>query len=416
MNRSAEDHYWYETTRAGYEKVTTAEELMEQNYETLIKHGKVPEGSTQVFSDSMSFHNPQDKLEQMYETGRMYIRGFTQMMAHASVTSNQPVQEKNQSLRGKAWSGLMRVGSASWGSAKKAASSTWDAGTNVAHSVKNASVTTVNSFKEFGGAFGEGQKVRNDQALESVSGFANWLTYGAYDALQDRNDRKFDSFSDFGNYVTLGGVDTFNQAVNPDQPFSAEHWLSSFAVVTAAGAGGAVGSATSSTTSTIARTGAKNVDEASQVASRSKSNTSTNAAQTNRANQLSLDLQFFAKGTDKISGTHRELTSQKVKDSHHIIQDAAVRDLPLYKRNEAPAIHLQGPNIKGTEHNIAGQVQRQPGGGTYAAERRIGYKAMRRAGVSEGQARREIGSVDQYFSNIGVTPDTVTRIPGNRRR
>ncbi|WP_284140767.1 hypothetical protein [Virgibacillus sp. LDC-1] len=122
------------------------------------------------------------------------------------------------------------------------------------------------------------------------------------------------------------------------------------------------------------------------------------------------------KGTDKISGTHRELTSQKVKDSHHIIQDAAVRDLPLYNRNDAPAIHLQGPNIKGTEHYIAGQIQRQPGGGTYAAERRIGYKAMRRAGVSEEQARREIERVDQYFSNIGVTPDTVTRIPGNRRR
>jgi hypothetical protein len=41
---------------------------------------------------------------------------------------------------------------------------------------------------------------------------------------------------------------------------------------------------------------------------------------------------------------------------------------------------------------------------------------MRRAGVSEEQARREIERVDQYFSSIGVTPDTVTRIPGNRRR
>ena len=98
------------------------------------------------------------------------------------------------------------------------------------------------------------------------------------------------------------------------------------------------------------------------------------------------------------------------------LTEAAVRDLPLYNRNEAPDIHLQGPNTKGTEYYIAGQVQRQPRGGTYAAERRIGYKAMRRAGVSEEQARREIERVDQYFSSIGVTPDTVIRIPGNRRR
>jgi hypothetical protein len=122
-----------------------------------------------------------------------------------------------------------------------------------------------------------------------------------------------------------------------------------------------------------------------------------------------------AEVSGKVSGTHGELTAKKVKDSHHIIQDAAVRDLPGYNRNNAPAIHLQGPNKKGTEHYTAGQVQGQSGGGTYAAERRIGYKAMRRAGVSEQQARYEIQRADQYFSSIGVNPNTPTRIPGNRR-
>lgn len=41
---------------------------------------------------------------------------------------------------------------------------------------------------------------------------------------------------------------------------------------------------------------------------------------------------------------------------------------------------------------------------------------MRRTGVSEEQARREIERVDQYFSSIGVIPQTLTRIPGNIRR
>lgn len=98
-----------------------------------------------------------------------------------------------------------------------------------------------------------------------------------------------------------------------------------------------------------------------------------------------------------------------------MIQDAAVRDVPGYNTNAAPGIQLAGPsNVAGTPHNIATGVQRQAGGGTYAAERRIGYKAMRRAGVSEGDARGAIRQADDYFGSIGVGPDTATRIPGNR--
>ena len=109
------------------------------------------------------------------------------------------------------------------------------------------------------------------------------------------------------------------------------------------------------------------------------------------------------------------LRSAGKKDAHHVIQDAAVRNLPGYNTNAAPGIQLAGPsNVAGTPHNIATGVQRQSGGGTYAAERRIGYKAMRRAGVSEGDARAAIGHADDHFRGIGVGPDTMTRIPGNR--
>jgi len=103
------------------------------------------------------------------------------------------------------------------------------------------------------------------------------------------------------------------------------------------------------------------------------------------------------------------------KEAHHVIQDAAVRDLPGYSRSRAPAIILPGPSTKvGSPHYCATQIQRQRGGGTYAAERRIGYKALRRGGVNRNDARDIIKEADDYFFNLGVTPQTPTRIPGGR--
>jgi RHS repeat-associated protein len=110
-----------------------------------------------------------------------------------------------------------------------------------------------------------------------------------------------------------------------------------------------------------------------------------------------------------------ELREAGERDAHHVIQDAAVRDIKGYQTNAAPGVQLQGPsNVRGTPHYEATQVQRQSGGGTYGAERRIGYKALRRAGRSKEEARGEIERADKYFNNLGVTKETETRIPGNR--
>ncbi len=111
-----------------------------------------------------------------------------------------------------------------------------------------------------------------------------------------------------------------------------------------------------------------------------------------------------------------ELRRTKQKDAHHIIQDAAVRDLPGYNTNAAPGIRLDGPpNVPGTPHNLTRPIQRELGGGTYGAERRIGYKALRKAGESRENARRLIEEADDYFRSIGVDRNTPTRIPGDRR-
>jgi hypothetical protein len=122
-----------------------------------------------------------------------------------------------------------------------------------------------------------------------------------------------------------------------------------------------------------------------------------------------------AQESTRIQTTVGNLRSAELRDAHHVIQDAAVRDLPGYQTELAPGTQLPGPsNVPGTPHYEATQVQRQAGGGTYGAERRIAYKALRMAGFSDAGARAEIARADQYFQSIGVTPQTPTRIPGNR--
>lgn len=109
------------------------------------------------------------------------------------------------------------------------------------------------------------------------------------------------------------------------------------------------------------------------------------------------------------------LRSAEGKAANHVIQDAAVRDLPGYNTNVAPGMQLVEPsNVAETPHNIATSVQRQAGGGTYAVERRIGYKAMRMAGVFRADASAAIQHADDYFGSTGVNQNAVTRIPENR--
>lgn len=115
-------------------------------------------------------------------------------------------------------------------------------------------------------------------------------------------------------------------------------------------------------------------------------------------------------------GGYRELYNSKARDAHHIIQHKAVKDLPGYSHSKAPAVQLDGPSTRvDGPHYKATQVQREAGGGTYAAERRIGYKALRKAGLSPEQSRQAIEFADRYFGGLGVTPSTPTNVPKDRR-
>ena len=125
---------------------------------------------------------------------------------------------------------------------------------------------------------------------------------------------------------------------------------------------------------------------------------------------------LVSKGGSK-TGTYKELKDAGYKDAHHIIQDAAVRDIDGYNKGSAPAIQLEGPsNQVGTEHYIATTVQRWGGGGTYGQERGIAYMALRKAGFTIEESKAYVRYADNYFmGELGLTLDSPTRIPGNRK-
>ena len=100
--------------------------------------------------------------------------------------------------------------------------------------------------------------------------------------------------------------------------------------------------------------------------------------------------------------------------SHHAIQDAAVRDIAGYNKWDAISINLG--NGKGSAHSKTYASQRRSGGGTLGAERRIGYRGLRDAGMTKVDAKAVIRRTDQYFESIGANVNTPTRIPDNRRK
>ncbi|MDD5373278.1 MAG: hypothetical protein PHO62_07640 [Sulfurimonas sp.] len=138
-----------------------------------------------------------------------------------------------------------------------------------------------------------------------------------------------------------------------------------------------------------------------------------------KAYKVAKDKKLFRKETvDKTNEpTYKTLRKEKKKDAHHIIQDASVKHLPNYNRNNAPAIQLEGASIKkDTPHYKATREQRKSGGGTYDKERKIAYKALRKAGTSKEEAKSAVQRADNYFESIGVDKNTLTNIPKNRKR
>jgi hypothetical protein len=91
----------------------------------------------------------------------------------------------------------------------------------------------------------EGLETRNEKKLDSLYDFGNYITLGSFDTtkahyqgMEDRAHVAMNSSYDFVNYLSMGTLDLGNGAINPEESFSKEHWLSSigFASILAGGA------------------------------------------------------------------------------------------------------------------------------------------------------------------------------------
>ncbi|MRN57381.1 hypothetical protein [Paenibacillus monticola] len=105
---------------------------------------------------------------------------------------------------------------------------------------KNAFFKSLDSFKEIGTAFVGTLRTRADKATDSPYDFFNWLTLGItgdlpvamYEGAKDRSDHMFDSKEKFADWLTLGTVEMAKGAFNPEEAWSADHWMNSLGMVT----------------------------------------------------------------------------------------------------------------------------------------------------------------------------------------
>ncbi|WP_260445573.1 DNA/RNA non-specific endonuclease [Metabacillus elymi] len=85
-----------------------------------------------------------------------------------------------------------------------------------------------------GNDFWDGLEARNEKKFDSIYDFGNYLTIGSFDTaksmyqgMEDRAHVAMNSPYDFVNYISMGTLDLGNGAINPEESFSKEHWLSS---------------------------------------------------------------------------------------------------------------------------------------------------------------------------------------------
>jgi hypothetical protein len=82
-----------------------------------------------------------------------------------------------------------------------------------------------------------------------------------------------------------------------------------------------------------------------------------------------------------VIGSYGALVDAGFKDAHHVIQNAAVKELPGYDPKAAPAVALPGPARDPTSpHGMTRPAQRRNNWGTYGIERDVAYQSLRDAG------------------------------------
>jgi RHS repeat-associated protein len=106
------------------------------------------------------------------------------------------------------------------------------------------------------------------------------------------------------------------------------------------------------------------------------------------------------------------------EQSHHIIQDAAVKDQPGYSYGSAPTTKLEGgSHVPGSPHDIANKMQSSlPSSmrGTYGGEKDAAYLSLRAAGQNRATAGANVQRADSYFKGeLKMNEKTPTRDPND---
>ncbi|WP_368505233.1 LXG domain-containing protein [Alkalihalophilus sp. As8PL] len=108
---------------------------------------------------------------------------------------------------------------------------------------KNPIAKSRDSFKEIGSMAWGGMKDRSEKKWDSFTDFGNYLSLGLVDGVwsgyQDRyNDMKDNpSMSSVLNWTSSGVTGMAEQSVNPNDAYSAEHWLNSIGLASLLGGG-----------------------------------------------------------------------------------------------------------------------------------------------------------------------------------
>jgi len=110
-----------------------------------------------------------------------------------------------------------------------------------------------------------------------------------------------------------------------------------------------------------------------------------------------------------------------LNDSHHVYQDAAVKNLGGYNYNDAIAVSLQGRNAdgstKGTAHYKANRAQDGSGrAGTLGSETVVAFNSLKAAGLSPQAAKCATLKARGYLSSIGASAGSATQTPKRRRK
>ena len=119
-----------------------------------------------------------------------------------------------------------------------------------------------------------------------------------------------------------------------------------------------------------------------------------------------------------IYGTYGELSNNGIIDSHHLLQNAAMRDVEGYDSGEAPAIQASGPStLIGSEHyNLTYAQSHAEKAGTYGIEKEIGMNAATKEFDLDDSNKSILSEfIDRYFKGkLHLDENSPTRVPGNR--